>query len=160
MNIAFKSLLTALILVLPLAACGNGEQNSNQGDGAGNGTGDTVVTIDRNAGGIHSQAGANLNLPTGFPDDIAIFPGMNIYGASEVPGMGYSLSAISDAAPADVAEFYVREMTALGWTDASTGGGGAPSQVLRFEKEARVTSVNLMPNNGGTTLSITSLTQS
>lgn len=151
--------LPLLALVLPLAACGDSGGNQSAGGASGNSgsAGDEqLVVMDRNSGGVHSQAGANLNLPAGFPTDVAHYPGLNIYGANTIPNMGFSLTALANASPEDVAAFYSREMTALGWTEASSTPSGA-GQILRFEKGSRVFSIQLTPNGANTALGITAL---
>lgn len=153
-----KLTLPILALALPLAACGdNGGQQSASGAAGTNSSGndEQMVVMEQNYGGQQSQAGANLNLPAGFPEDVAHYPGLNIYGASTIPNTGFSLAALADASPEDVAAFYSREMAALGWTEAAAAPGAG--QMLRFEKDGRVYAVNLIPNGASTSLSITAL---
>jgi len=143
-------------LALPLAACGDSGNNGGEQNADTSANDEQIVVADQNSGGIHSQAGANLNLPAGFPEDVAHYPGLNIYGANPIPNMGYSLAALAEGSPEEVAAFYSREMAALGWTEAAPTPGGA-SQMLRFEKGTRSVSINLIPNGANTTLSITAL---
>jgi len=119
--------------------------------------GERIVTLGRNAGGVRQQAGANLGWPDGFPEDIAVFPDLNVYSASGVPGGGYTVAALAVASPDDVAAFYRREMASRGWTDLSATGGAAPGPMLRFEKGTRMVTVNLVPNGESTALTITTL---
>jgi len=152
-----KFALPVFALALPLAACGdNGAQENPDNNSGGAGSDEQMVVTDQNGGGIRSQAGANLNLPAGFPDDVAYYPGLNIYGANTIPNMGFSYAALAEGSPEDVAAFYSREMAALGWTEAVVTPSGA-TQMLRFEKGTRVFSVNLIPNGENTTLSVTAL---
>tara|TARA_R110002072_G_scaffold126584_6_gene263482 strand:- start:106 stop:558 length:453 start_codon:yes stop_codon:yes gene_type:complete len=146
-----------LILASPLAACGGDTTPQDAAGSAGQAGGDEpMVVMEQNNGGMHAQAGANLNLPAGFPDDVAHYPGLNIYGANTIPNMGFALAALANGSPAEVAAFYSREMQALGWTEAANAPNG-PGQMLRFEKGARSVSLNLIPNGNDTTLSITAL---
>tara|TARA_R110002096_G_scaffold43420_16_gene117105 strand:+ start:228 stop:704 length:477 start_codon:yes stop_codon:yes gene_type:complete len=152
-----RLVLPITLLAAPLAACGGDTTPQSAASGAGqNGGDEQMVVMEQNSGGMHAQAGANLNLPAGFPDDVAHYPGLNIYGASTIPNMGYTLAAMADGSPADVAAFYSHEMTALGWTEAANAPNG-PGQMLRFEKGSRSVSLNLIPNGDDTTLSITAM---
>ncbi len=145
----------ACLLTVPLSACGEAPAPS-QADVAGDGGGEMVVT-DRNVGGVRSQAGANLDLPDGFPGDIPVPDSLNIYGANALPGMGFSVAATSMDSASTIARFYQDEMAGLGWTEVSQGDPSAATQVLRFEKDGRIATVNLMPNNGGTAVAIAAL---
>jgi len=158
MSRLFKLTLPALLIALPLAACGD-NGNTNGGDSANNGAsnGEELVVTDRNAGGIHSQAGANLNVPAGFPDDIAIYDGLNIYGANDMGPMGYTLTAISDASIEEIAAFYSREMAAQGWSEESAAVQGNSARAMRFQKGTRMTTVNLLPNGETTAVTISAL---
>ncbi len=152
-----KAALALMAIALPLAACGG--ETAGTGDAgapATAGQAEPQIVMEQDAGGIRSQAGANLNLPDGFPDDIAHYPGLNIYGANTIPNMGFSLAAIADGSVAEVAEFYAREMAMLGWTETANGPSG-PGHLLQFEKDGRTASINLIPNGADTTVSVTAL---
>ncbi|WP_297732468.1 hypothetical protein [uncultured Maricaulis sp.] len=152
-----KAALTLAFTALPLAACGG--ETTGTGSPASPPEPDSAepqVVMEQDIGGIRSQAGANLDLPDGFPDDIAHYPGLNIYGANAIPNMGFSLAALADGSVEEVAEYYASEMAALGWTEAANGPSG-PGQMLQFEKAGRTTSVNLIPNGATTTVSVTAL---
>ncbi|WP_417486289.1 hypothetical protein [Maricaulis sp.] len=161
MTRSLKSALVLMTAMLPLAACGGGTNEAGT-DGIGNDSpggsesGETIVAMEQDLGGIQSQTGANLDLPDGFPDDVAHYPGLNIYGANAIAGMGFSLAALADGTPDEVANFYSREMVALGWTEAANAPSG-PGHMLRFEKGSRTFTVNLIPNGDTTTLSATAL---
>ena len=157
MQSMFKALSLACLLAVPLSACGEAPAPSQE-DAAGSADSEMVVT-DRNAGGVRSQAGANLDLPDGFPDDIPVHDSLNIYGANAIPGMGFSVTAISPESASNIARFYRDEMGGLGWTEVSGSDQPATTQVLRFEKEGRIATINLMPNNGGTAVAIAALNQ-
>lgn len=154
----FSQIVLPLIaLTSPLGACGGDTaQQSASNNAAQGGSDEQMVVMEQDRGGIHSQAGANLNLPAGFPEDVAHYPGLNIYGANTIPNMGYALAALAEGTPNEVAAFYSREMQALGWTEVVNAPSG-PGQMLRFEKGERVFSLNLIPNGADTTLSITAL---
>ncbi|OLF81221.1 hypothetical protein AWH62_00655 [Maricaulis sp. W15] len=157
MTKTLKTMLALTACALPLAACGgNTEQPVGPDSPARSGSDAPQVVMEQNVGGLQSQAGANLNLPAGFPDDVAHYPDLNIYGANTIPNMGFSLAALADGSPDDVAAFYAREMTALGWTEAANAPSG-PGHMLRFEKDGRVATFNLIPNGSTTTLSVTVL---
>lgn len=167
MKTALKALSAAALLALPLAACGEPPASAPQDSGAPQSEapaqaetrqGDSpMVVTEREAGGVRSQGGANLNLPEGFPEDIAIHEDLNIYGANAIPGMGFSLAATSSASQSDLAQFYQREMPTLGWTEMHLGDATGTVQMLRFEKDGRSVSVNFVPNNNGTAVAIAAM---
>tara|TARA_R110002126_G_scaffold70458_5_gene177307 strand:- start:4240 stop:4788 length:549 start_codon:yes stop_codon:yes gene_type:complete len=150
-----QSGLPLTLLATLLVACGGDTTPPGAASSSG-GDDEPMVVMEQNNGGMHAQAGANLDLPAGFPEDVAHYPGLNIYGASAIPNMGYTLAALAEGSPAEVAAFYSREMAELGWTEAANAPNG-PGQMLRFEKGARSISLNLIPNGDDTTLSITAL---
>jgi len=113
------------------------------------------VAVEHMAGGAKSVGGANLALPANFPKDVPAYPNANIYGTGEVPGMGFILQAQSQDAPDKVADFYKAQMAANGWSVIASDISLPHMQQLGFEKDARKTAINLMPNGEGTTLQIT-----
>ncbi|MFN3232372.1 MAG: hypothetical protein ACE363_09465 [Alphaproteobacteria bacterium] len=163
---------TGLAMVLMLSACGDSEQSREaelESIAAEYGvdldveineeTGEEKMIVQQGSfGGVESQAGMNLDLPDGFPDDVATYPGMQVYGSSGLP-MGVSISALSDDTQDEVAAYFSEQMVGKGWTDES-GPAPAPSmRSLRFTKDNRTANLTLLPGGeGGTAIQMTVLT--
>ncbi len=111
--------------------------------------GDKMV-VQQDIGGVTSQVGMGLDLPDGFPDDVALFPGMQVYGASIVP-MGYSVAAIGNDGVDAVTSYLTDQMTANGWADESTPSPAPTMRNLRFTKDGRAASYTLVPGSDDNT---------
>ncbi len=102
-----------------------------------------------------AQGGSNLAVPTGFPDDIPMYPQINIVAASQMPSQGFMLQGLTSDTVDQVAAFYVARMTAAGWTHESPQQA-ANMKVLPFKKDKRTASVNLIGAQG-TTVQLTTM---
>ncbi|MCA8900521.1 MAG: hypothetical protein KDA53_04665 [Hyphomonas sp.] len=92
------------------------------------------------------QAGKNLNLPVGFPDDIDLPDDWEIIGASAPMPGSHSLQLLSkDTAEEIVADLRTR-MTAEGWSEAAFATPAPSMTQLNFEKDARMTNFNIIQN--------------
>ena len=121
MHLRSRSVVVATIAVL-LAACGAGSQTQEEKDRraeeyaqsfgvdakvATSPDGTKSVAIDRVTGGLTAQGGSNLRLPAGFPDDIPMYPQLNIFAASQLPGGGFMVQGQTPDGVNQVAEFYL-----------------------------------------------------
>ncbi|WP_417492344.1 hypothetical protein [Maricaulis sp.] len=111
------------------------------------------VAIDQGMG----QVGMNLDLPDGFPGDIPLYPGLNIYGASTIPGNGHSIAAMSEAEAGTVASWYSAQMPSEGWSEADAPQGVPGQTAMIFEKDNRRVMLTLTPGASGTTMSLVTL---
>ena len=112
------------------------------------------VVVERNLGGITSQAGSNLSVPAAFPKDFPLYPRLNISASNELPNQGHTLQGQSEDSAAQIAEFYVAQMKANGWTEHSTAGQSPIMRSLQFQKDDRIASVNLITGGTGTTVQL------
>lgn len=115
------------------------------------------VTLNQSAGGTSTQVGTNLTLPNDFPDDIAIFPGMQIIAASVMP-QGHMVHAQTSATLDEIADFYTAQMTADGWVDTTSDVQPPAMRSLIFEKGERRAGVTLIPGTPNTTIQVTTVT--
>ena len=135
----------AALLAVLAAGC-----SDDEGDGG-------TVVQEHKAGGIDAQVGMGLNLPDGFPADVAIYPGMQVFSSSTVP-QGVAVHATSAESVDTVAAFIKDNMVGNGWTDATDASQSAGMTILQFNKPGRTTGINLLPGaNNGTTIQITAL---
>jgi hypothetical protein len=105
-------------------------------------------------GGV--TGGAELSPPRGFPEDVAIYPDLNVFSAAVVPG-GHMLQGVTADDPDEIASFYQRTMTDQGWKDESPTTRSPVMRTLRFTKGTREASVNLLPTGDKTAVQITSM---
>lgn len=171
MNTIFKSMATLCLAAGLVAGCGGDAPQSGQSTqadqieayAAAHGVDADVqtapdgevesVTIDQGSG----QVGMNLDLPDGFPTDIPLYPGLNIYGASTIPGNGYSLAAMSEAETGTVSGWYSAQMPSEGWQEAEAPQTVPGQTAMIFEKGNRRVMLTLTPGASGTTMSLVTL---
>ena len=170
MHLRFCSLGVATIAVL-LAGCGTGSQTQEEKDRQAeqyaksfgvdaqvstNPDGTKSVAIDRSIGGLAAQAGSNLAVPAGFPDDIPMSPQLNIVTAGQLPSDGFTIQGHTPDSVEQVAEFYVARMTSSGWTHEQPAQQPPGMRVLPFKKDDRTASINLIGGQG-TTVQLTTM---
>ncbi len=162
---------TAVLLSLPLAGCGRGGDAARQaeeerieeyakslGVDADVKLGDngevSSVSVEHGLGAVTTTGGSNLKVPDGFPDDVALYPGMNVFSAGDIAGQAQMLQGQAGADANTVEDFYRKEMTAKGWKDTSPGTQSPVMRMLQFTKGSRGASISLLPGNPGTTVQI------
>lgn len=109
------------------------------------------VTVN-NAAGVTAQMGADVGLPSDFPNDIALYPQMKIVVSSKAP-QGYVVQAQTPDNVDKVAAFYAAEMAAKGWTQTQEAKTGT-IRALTFTKEGHNANVSLMGGDQGTTVQL------
>jgi len=119
-----------------------------------NADGSRSVTVNQGAGGITSQAGTNVALPDGFPDDVPVYPQASLFSASQVPGLGFMVQGRSSDTVDKVGAFYASEMRGRGWTEDGSTQTSA-MQAAQYKKGNRTASVALLPGDDGTTIQLT-----
>lgn len=158
----------AIVAAGQLAACGSGSQSRAEQDQRAEeyaksfgvdvdvqtrADGSRSVTVDRSVGGMTAQAGSNLSVPAGFPDDVPVHPSINIASSGQLPGTGFMVQGQSPENIEAVASFYSTEMTSRGW--AQDGDQQTPAmRMLQFKKRNRTVNLSLISNGGGTTVQI------
>jgi hypothetical protein len=108
------------------------------------------VVIERNAGGLTSQAGSNLGVSPAFPKDIPVYPQLNIFTSGELPNQVHMLQGQSTDSADRIAEFYVAQMKTNGWTEQPPAGQAPGMRTLQFQKGNRTASINLITGQGTT----------
>ena len=104
------------------------------------------------------QVGMNLDAPDGFPDDIALYPGLSISASTALPQNGFMLQGQTDASVDEIAAFYAERMTADGWNATADTSPTPTMRNLRFEKADRMANVNLIDGGGTVTAQIQTMT--
>lgn len=120
--------------------------------------GDEQVVIRGLGHGGGTQVGRNLDVPDDFPEDVPVYPGLNIHAAGKA-GPGYSLQGQSADAADEIARFYEQQMAEQGWQPGGETAAGPGMRMLRFTQEQRTAGVTLIGGDTATTvqLSIVSL---
>ncbi len=163
------SMIVVVVVALQMSACGSGSQSTTEQDrraeeyarsfGANvdvqtNADGTRSVTVDRSTAGVTAQAGSNLSVPAGFPDDVPLYPQLKLISANQMPGMAMMIQGQTPDAPDKVSAFYSSQMVTNGWTvDASQDS--AALRVLQFKKGERMAGVMVIPGQAGTTVQVT-----
>jgi hypothetical protein len=158
-------------IVLLLAGCGGGTPSQEEKDrqaeeyaksfgvdanvstGA---DGTRSIVIDQSLGGQTAQAGSNLPLPAGFPDDVQMYPQLNIFAASRLPSAGFMVQGQTSDSMEQVAEFYVSRMNSSGWTQEAPAQQAPNMKMFAFQKDKRTTSISLIAGQG-TTVQLTTI---
>jgi hypothetical protein len=123
-----------------------------------NADGTRSVTVENGpGGGVTAQAGSNLSAPAGFPEDVPIYPQLDIAASSAMPNMGFSLQGHTADAVEKVMEYYGSELPARGWK-ANASQRSPMMSLMEFSKGSRVVTISLLPTNGGATVQITTMT--
>jgi hypothetical protein len=161
-----------LPLVIGCLACNSGPETQSEQDQRAeeyakslgmdvdvktNADGSPTVTLENAPGGVTAQAGSNLSVPAGFPDDVPLYPRLNIGASSAMPNRGFSLQGQSQDPVDKVIEFYSAELPSRGWTSNATQRSPMMS-LMEFSKGNRIVTISLLPANVGTTVQITTMT--
>jgi hypothetical protein len=94
---------------------------------------------------LGGMAGQNLDLPESFPEDVSLNPEWNITSVAPVPTGGFLVQALAQESMADIVAGARTRLTATGWTETEFADGAQMTR-LSFEKDARMTSLNLISN--------------
>ena len=171
MTITPRRLLLPLIIALvPLAACDTSEEameNRIEEMAREHGV-DMDIDLDAEDGAVTSMTmqgedgetttayGANISMPEDFPDDVTIYPGLELFSTTKMP-TGHLVQGHTDASRDEVIAFYKDKLPGEGWElEASTDN--PVMHMLQYRKESRTLNVGIMPGDR-TTVSLTSLAQ-
>lgn len=95
-------------------------------------------------------------LPEGFPEDVPTYPGMEIVSSQRMPAQQmFMVQAKTSDGAGPVSAALKRDAEAQGWTEVMAMNMGPEHQMLTYEKDGRVLSINVMSDGGDTVLSIT-----
>jgi hypothetical protein len=102
--------------------------------------------------------GDEAKVPEGFPEDVPVYPGLNIETVNQMPVQNATVIMGTTADPvATVASYLKNKMTGQGWTSVSvneTNAAGAATTVMIYSKENRVATFTLVDSDRGTEVSI------
>jgi hypothetical protein len=114
-----------------------------------------TVTINTNGGSW--QAGQNVSLPSGFPDDVYVIDGTLTSAITTTVGKAYTISMQTDSSVSEVKSTYDREIVNDGWTvtaDANYSG----TMTILAEKDKRTLTVGIATADAITTVTISTFT--
>ena len=153
-----RLLLPLLLALTSLAACDNSEEAAEQRleDYAKQYGLDVDVELD-NENGVASMTmqnpdgegtlsfGQDVEVPDGFPDDVALYPDLQIFTSNTSSGITMVQGFSGDAAD-DVLAFYKERMAAADWTLEETPQNFAVAY-LQFTKDSRTATVSVLPGD-------------
>lgn len=104
-----------------------------------------TVAIDNGLGG---QYGQGLDLPAGFPADVAMPAGANILAATKVPGQkdGFSVQALATDDADTIVSTLTTGMESEGWTKIASDQPTPQMQRIGFEKDDRMANFVITAN--------------
>ena len=82
------------------------------------------MTMEGEEGQTRFSYGENLGVPAGFPEDVPVYPGIEVMMASEGQNNTFHIQAKSEDSFAKIDNFYRQELEEAGWekvTVSSTG---------------------------------------
>lgn len=158
----------AIATTLVLAACGAPEQGEAarqqaaedyaasfgiDADVSTNADGSERVEVRSASGAV---AGSNLAVPADFPDDIPIYPDLNISGVNNV-GPTRMVQGIAQDGVEEVATFYLAQMPAKGWTASGDQQPSPAMRTLQFTKSGRTVGITMMATGPGASVALTTM---
>lgn len=155
-------------LALALAACGAPQQGEAARQQAAEDYAASVgidAKVSTNADGSErveirsasgALAGSNLAVPADFPDDVPIYPDLNISAVNNV-GPNRMIQGIAQVGVEEVATFYLAQMPAKGWTANGDQQPTPAMRMLRFTKGERTAGVTIMATGPGAAVALTTM---
>ncbi|MEN3974701.1 hypothetical protein [Emcibacter sp. SYSU 3D8] len=106
--------------------------------------------------GSKVMVGQDLGLPSGFPDDVAMYPDIKIVSTSTTP-QGFMIHAQSTDSLDKVVAFYEDRMTSKGWTRDAAQVQADTMQTMGFTKDDRRASVTVFAGDDTTTVQVATM---
>jgi uncharacterized cupredoxin-like copper-binding protein len=122
--------------------------------------GNESASIVSEDGATEMLMGDAAKIPADFPKDVPVYPGMKLEMTVKNPQDGMFTLTGTSADPLDkIAKFYKGKAAAGGWTEQMSMAQGGQMQMLAYEKGGRMISVNIISQDGSTTINLTTGTQ-
>ncbi len=118
---------------------------------------DGGVTLTSEDGKTQISIGENTTLPKGFPDDVPLYPGLQLLGSSAAPGTeDYAVQATSTDGIDKIAAYYGKELKSRNWEEERTMAMamGQDMRILAYTKDGRRVHVTLHATDDSTMVSI------
>ncbi|MCP4622342.1 MAG: hypothetical protein GY850_02310 [bacterium] len=111
------------------------------------------ITGETEQGKYAYSVGEAIEIPKDFPSDVFIYSPSKAVMAMKMPE-GHSVSLTTSNDVAAVTKTYQQEMTAKGWTEATTMNMGGQTMLI-YKKENRMANVSIAQADGATQISLT-----
>lgn len=128
------------------------------------GSGDSMsISVQGEQGGYQMTTGAGSGPPKDLPQDVPLYPELNIqmtHVASEQ--QAFNVSGDTAAAVANVVAFYKKEAAAKGWTEQTstqTNADGQEMHMLMYHKANRMMHVMIVGESGKTSVTVSTALQ-
>jgi len=115
------------------------------------------MSIKTDTGEMVMSTGDSVSLPADFPKDIYVIKGAKIQTALKMPDR-YMIQLSIEQEKSKVANTYVSEMKAQGWTSDTSMDTGDTS-IRIFKKDKRQTAVNIAKKDSASEVMLTSTTE-
>ena len=102
---------------------------------------------------VVTPAAPRTTLPSDFPSDVFVYPGMDVQIAQRLPN-GFSIIGKSSSPKQEVLADIRAGMAARGWEEQEGNAQSQLMQATRFVREGRMTSVSLFDTQGATSIRI------
>lgn len=163
-------IITAVLLALTIGLTGCGKKaaekaaekaTENAIEKATNGQADVDIsgnTVSVNTDQGSYQAGGNVDLPAGFPDDVYVADGNITAAFSTTETNGYTVSIESSQSVSELKALYEQKLQSEGW-NISLNMTFEGSASLSAEKDQRIVSIGMNPDDSGKTVVVISTYQ-
>jgi hypothetical protein len=136
-----------LIAIVSLANFGEGLVNGNR-------------SLNFNQNGNSISIGGNVALPSGFPNDVPIYPGSKLKLATKSEKGEFTVTLTTPDSQEKVSSYYKEQMTSKGWVsenEEALGEIGQMNGLGSFTKDSQKTNLAVLQNkeNSTTTVFIT-----
>lgn len=128
------------------------------------GSGDAMsITVQGEQGGYTMTSGAGSEPPKDMPQDVPVYPGLNVQFTHAVSEQQlFNVSGDTTAAASEVLAFYKKEAAAKGWTEqtsSQTNTEGQQMHLLMYQKENRMMQVVIQSEGEKTTVTVNTALQ-
>ncbi len=107
------------------------------------------------------QYGQGLDLPSGFPQDVALPAGANIMAATNVPGQknAFSIQALSNDDADTIINSVTSQMETSGWTKSASDQPTPQMRRIGFEKDDRMANFVITANGETNMVQLVTMTK-
>jgi hypothetical protein len=134
-------------------SCGQAEKSARGGQEEGAPAGASTAGEVPMKQDFSFTAGVRMELPRGFPDDIALYPGAEMRMARKKSPVEFVVILATGDDPSRVKSWYRDRMRERGWQQTREADLD-DRHYVRFEKEGRLAAVAVDPEEGETILSL------
>ena len=114
--------------------------------------GNLSMTVEGEDGQTKFSYGGDVGVPAGFPEDVPVYPGIEVVMATEGQNETFHIQAKSEDTIDKIADFYSRELDQRDWEKVTDTTTGKVMRTLHYRKEKRHVHVNAVGAEDGTAM--------